>query len=484
MSDTAFETVIGLEIHVQLNTRTKMFCSCPTEPDQGKPNTSICPVCTGQPGVLPVLNAKAVEMATKAALALGCRINKRSIMARKNYFYPDLPKGYQISQYEQPLAEHGFVTIEDGGETKKIGITRLHIEDDAGKSLHAIGSQELDCTLIDFNRCGMPLAEIVSEPDMRSPEQAYKFLTTLKTLMQWVGASSCDMEKGELRVDVNLSVRPKGQKALGTKVELKNLNSFKAVKDALAYESARQIKEVSSGGKIIQETRLWDDNSGSTAPMRSKEEAHDYRYFPDPDLVPLAPADAWVEELRKSLPELPDARKARFASAYSLGDYDAEVLTSSAQLADYFEAVVSGGKASAKTASNWIQTELLGRLNAAKLEIGASPISAKNLSGLVAAVDSGKISGKMGKDVFEQMWTSGKSAEELIEKSGLSQVSDAGQLKTWAEQAVAANPKAAQDYRSGNEKAIGSLVGGVMKLSKGKANPGLVNEILKEVLKA
>jgi len=337
---------------------------------------------------------------------------------------------------------------------------------------------------VDCNRCGMPLAEIVSEPDMRSPDQAYKFLTTLKTLMQWVGASSCDMEKGELRVDVNLSVRPVGQKELGTKVELKNLNSFKAVKDALVYESARQIKEVSSGGKIIQETRLWDDNAGATAPMRSKEQAHDYRYFPDPDLVPLAPSEKWIEDIKKSLPELPQARRQRFLSAYGLGDYDAEVLTSPMRLADYFESALSGGKASPKTAANWIQTELLGRLNTAKLELADSPVTAKDLSGLVAAIDSGKISGKMGKDVFEQMWSTGKSAEELIEKSGLSQVSDQAQLKAWAQQAVAANPKAAQDYKGGNEKAIGALVGGVMKLSKGKANPGLINEILKEVLKA
>ena len=483
MSETIFESVIGLEIHVQLDTKTKMFCSCPTTAEEGKPNTIICPVCTGQPGVLPVLNKKAVELAAKASLALGCKINQRSIMARKNYFYPDLPKGYQISQYEQPLAEHGGVEINCNGQPKTIGITRLHIEDDAGKSLHAVGSRELDCTLLDFNRCGMPLAEIVSEPDMRSPEEAYEFLTALKTLLQWVGVSSCDMEKGELRVDVNISVRPAGQKAFGTKVELKNLNSFKAVKDALAQETARQIKEVSSGGKIIQETRLWDDKTSTTVSMRSKEQAHDYRYFPDPDLVPLAPSQAWVSEIKKSLPELPQARKKRFASAFVLSDYDAEVLTSSLALADYFEAAVSDGKATPKTAANWIQTELLGRLNAAKMPISSSPISAKNLAGLAASIDSGKISGKMGKDVFEQMWTSGKPAEEIIAQSGLSQVSDENQLREWAKQAVAANPKAAQDFRSGNEKAIGSLVGGVMKLSKGKANPGLINSILKEVLK-
>lgn len=487
MEENKYETVIGLEVHSQLATKSKLFCSCPVPADSPAPNTCICPVCTGQPGTLPVLNKSAVELSVKAAVSLGCALNETSIFARKNYFYPDLPKGYQISQYDKPLAEHGFIEVtvqpskKEEPYSKRIGITRVHMEEDAGKLLHAIGSQELDYSLVDFNRCGMPLIEIVSEPDMSSPEEAYQYLVELKNILRWIGASNCDMEKGELRCDVNLSLRLKGEKKFGTKVEIKNLNSFKAVKDAVCYEISRQEKALGAGERIIQETRLWDDRSGSTISMRSKEEAHDYRYFPDPDLVPLRPDTSWVKEIKSSLPELPQKRKERFVSEYGLSLYDAGVLSSEKELSEYFEICVSTG-VSAKLCANWITTELLGRLNAEKLDIPGSPVSPSSLAGLVSLIESGKISGKMGKDVFEQMWKTGKSAKEIVESAGLSQVSDSGQIEAWAKEAVAENPKAAEDVRKGNEKAVGALVGAVMKKSKGKANPGIVNSILKELL--
>ena len=485
-----YETVIGLEVHVQLGTRTKMLCRCSAMDSRSVetaiPNSSICPVCTGQPGTLPVLNHTAVELGMKAAIALGCRMRERSVFARKNYFYPDLPKNYQISQYDEPLAENGSIEIDmqssgDGTVVKRIGIARLHLEEDAGKLLHATGSEELNHSFVDFNRCGMPLAEIVSEPDMRSPEEAYQYLTELKNILQWIGVSNCDMERGELRCDVNLSVRPVGQKELGTKVEIKNLNSFKAVKDALFYEISRQKKSVSAGERIIQETRLWDEKGGITASMRSKEEAHDYRYFSDPDLVPLCPGKEWIENIRADIPELPRQRKERFIKDYNLPAYDAGVLTSSRGLAEYFEKCVKTG-AKPKIASNWINTELLGRLNAEKIEITDSAVSPESMAGLTNLVESGKISGKMGKEVFGQMWKTGKSAKEIVEASGLSQVSDEGQIEVWAKEAVSENPVAAEDYRKGNEKAIGALVGVMMRKSKGKANPAVANSILKKIL--
>ncbi|MFA5160738.1 MAG: Asp-tRNA(Asn)/Glu-tRNA(Gln) amidotransferase subunit GatB [Elusimicrobiales bacterium] len=475
---TEFETVIGLEIHVQLNTESKLFCSCLSGAADAKPNTSICPVCTAQPGTLPVLNRKAVELAIKAALALNCKINERCVFARKNYFYPDLPKGYQISQYELPLASGGGISI---GE-KTIGITRLHMEEDAGKLLHAIGSAELDYSLVDFNRCGAPLAEIVSEPDMRSPDEAYAYLTALKAALQWAGISNCDMEKGELRADVNVSVRPRGQEKFGVKAEIKNLNSFKAVKDSLAHETDRQIALIKSGGKVTQETRLWDDREGKTFPMRSKEEAHDYRYFPDPDLVPLSPSRELVEGLKASLPELPDARRKRIAREYSVSDYDAGVLTLEKPLADYFETAMKAEKIPAKPLVNWLTNDLLGRLNADKRAVSDSPVAPQRLAELVALVESGKISGKMGKEVFEKAYSSGQSPREIVEAAGLSQVSDASLLEAWAKEAIAANGKAAADFRAGNEKAAGALVGFVMKKSGGKANPAALNAMIRKLL--
>ncbi|MFH1618275.1 MAG: Asp-tRNA(Asn)/Glu-tRNA(Gln) amidotransferase subunit GatB [bacterium] len=500
-----YEPVIGLEIHVQLGTLSKMFCSCPVPGEEQQPNTCICPVCTGQPGVLPVINKGAVKLGIKAALALNCAIRGKSVFARKNYFYPDLPKNYQISQYEQPLAEKGGIEInlpgkEGGaggavppladrrprsfaqGAVKRIGITRAHLEEDAGKLLHAVGSEELNHSLVDFNRCGVPLLEIVSEPDMRSPEEAYAYLTEIRKILQWTGISRCDMEKGELRCDVNISLRPAGTEKFGEKVEVKNLNSFKAVRESLYYEIDRQTEALDAGQKINHETRLWNDRTGKTAGMRSKEDAHDYRYFPDPDLVPVVPDAGWVEKLKAGLPELPKKRKERFISQYSLSAYDAGVLSAERGLSEYFEHSVTAG-ALPKLAANWIGTDLLGRLNAEKLEIAESPVKPDSLAGLVKLIDSGRISGKMGKDVFEQMWKTGRTADEIVEASGMSQVSDSGQIQTWAKEAIAEGAKAADDYRKGNEKALGALVGAVMKKSKGKANPTLANSVLKELIK-
>ncbi|MDD2772924.1 MAG: Asp-tRNA(Asn)/Glu-tRNA(Gln) amidotransferase subunit GatB [Elusimicrobiales bacterium] len=484
-SAAEFEPVIGLEIHVQLNTNSKLFCSCAAGAGDARPNTYICPVCTGQPGTLPVLNKGAVELGLKAAMALSCKLNERSVFARKNYFYPDLPKGYQISQYELPLAEHGRVEIEPAGAAPKtIGITRVHMEEDAGKLLHAIGSEELDYSLVDFNRCGIPLIEIVSDPDMRSAEEAYAYLTALKAIMQWSGISNCDMEKGELRVDVNLSVRPRGQEKFGTKVEIKNLNSFKAVKDAIQHEISRQCAAVKAGEIITQQTRLWNDKDGKTAPMRSKEMAHDYRYFPDPDLVPLAPAKELVEKMRAGIPELPAARRDRLMKDYALTAYDAGVLVTDRALADYFEDAMKSAKIPAKPLANWLTTSLLGMLNADKKTIAASPVKPAQLAELVGLVESGKINGKMGKEVFEQSYKTGKSPKEIVEASGLSQISDEGQLETWAKEAIAANPKAVEDFKKGKETAAGSMVGFVMKKSKGKANPAKLNEIIRRLLSA
>lgn len=483
-NEIKYEPVIGLEVHVQLGTRTKMFCSCPVPEADSSPNTCVCPVCTGQPGALPVTNAAALELAVRAALVLKCKVRGRSIFARKNYFYPDLPKNYQISQFEEPLSEHGKLQIElEGGVKKIIGITRGHVEEDAGKLLHAIGAEELSYSLVDFNRCGVPLLEIVSEPDMRSPEEAHAYLTALKSVLQWSSVSDCDMEKGELRCDVNVSLRPEGRAAFGTKVELKNLNSFKAVKDSLYYEIRRQEKALRDGEKIVQETRLWDEKEGVTLSMRSKEEAHDYRYFPDPDLVPLVLDGRFMDKATSGIPaELPAERKARFMKEFKLSDYDAGVLTSERVLSEYFEKCVKSAPVTPKAAANWITTELLARLKAARLEMSRCPVDALNLSGLVRLVESGKISGKIGKEVFDQMWKTGKSAAEIVEASGMSQVNDREQIAKWAAEAIAENPKAVEDFKKGKETAIGSLVGLIMKKSRGKANPALCNSLLRELL--
>jgi aspartyl-tRNA(Asn)/glutamyl-tRNA(Gln) amidotransferase subunit B len=477
-----FEMVVGLEVHVQLATRTKLFCACPTDGFGAAPNSRVCPLCTGQPGVLPVLNRAAVEMAFQAALALNCRLAAASVFARKNYFYPDLPKAYQISQYEKPFSTDGWLDIrlEDGAQ-KRIRIHRIHLEEDAGKLLHAIGSRELDYSLIDFNRGGMPLIEVVSEADLRSAEEAAAYLKSLKEIIQYIGVSRCDMEKGELRCDANVSVRPAGQAELGTRTEVKNLNSLRAVKDALEYEYRRQTGLLAAGARVIQETRLWDPQAGMTQPMRSKEEAEDYRYFPDPDLPPLVADARWIEELKSRLPELPAARRERFVSQYGLGAADAELLTSQRALADYFEAAARGRPAAAaKTAANLIATELLARLNAEALPPESSRIAAPELGALAALVEDGTLSSNGAKAAFAAMWEGGGPAAETVAKLGLAQVSDEPQLSAWVKQALAANPKAAADLKSGNERAMGAIVGAVMKLSQGKANPVIVNRLIKE----
>lgn len=472
-----FESVIGLEIHVQLLTESKMFCSCPSGAKSELPaNTAICPLCSGQPGVLPVINKEAVKLAVKAGLALNAQVNQVSVFARKNYFYPDLPKGYQISQDNKPIVGKGFVEIETAGETKKINITRAHLEEDAGKSMHMGNS-----SLIDLNRAGVPLLEIVSEPDMRSADEAYEYLANLKSIMQWLDISNCDMEKGELRVDVNLSLMPKGSSVFGTRIEIKNLNSFKAVKDALVYETARQAEVLSNGGKITQQTLLWNEAEGRTDVMRSKETAQEYRYFPEPDLPALVLGNKFIEEVKTAMPMLPAVKRALLQSEYGLSAYDAGLLTLSRSVCMYFEEAIKAG-ASAKAAVNWIGTDILGKLNAEHKEIEQSPIKAKDLAELIKFIESGKISGKMAKEIFATAWASGKSVKEVVESSGASQVSDEGQLETWAKEAISENPKAADDVKAGNGKAIGALVGSVMKKSKGKANPAVLNKIIMKLL--
>lgn len=479
--NTEFEPVIGLEIHVQLGSKTKLFCACPNGVgDDTKPNTAICPVCAGHPGVLPVLTEGALELAVRAGLSMNCKTNEYSSFSRKHYFYPDLPKGYQITQNEEPINGAGYIEITFGPkenlQKKRIGIHHAHLEEDAAKSSHFA-----DHSLVDYNRAGCPLLEIVSMPDLRSPDEAYAYLTEIKRLMRWVGASNCDMEKGELRVDVNISLRPKGQEKFGTRTEIKNLNSFKAVRDALNYEINRQTEILNAGGQVKQETRLWDKEELVTKPMRSKEDALDYRYFPEPDLPPVVLKHDWLENVKAHMPELPGAKEARFMKA-GLSAYDAGVLTSSREIAAYFEEVVKGGKVSLKTASNWIQTDLLGVLNAEKKEIQDSPIPAARLAELLELVESGKINRKQGREVFDEIWKTGEAPAAVVQKRGMVQVSDEGQLEAWAKAAIEANPKAVADYKKGNKAAIGALVGGVMKLSKGKANPRIISQLLGKLL--
>ena len=476
-----YEPVIGLEVHVQLATATKIYCACPTS-FGAAPNSNVCPVCLGLPGALPVLNRKAVEMAIKAGLALNCEVRGFSRLARKNYFYPDLHKGYQISQYDQPLAEHGWLEISGEGEPKRIGITRVHIEDDAGKSVHE-GFKDSDrFSYVDLNRCGTPLIEIVTEPDLRSSVEAYAFLTELKLLMQHVEVSSCDMEKGHLRCDANVSVRARGAQAFGTKAEVKNLNSFRFLKMALDYESARQVAVLEAGGQVIQETRLYNPETGETAGMRGKEHAHDYRYFPEPDLVPLRISDAWRERVRGEMPELPPARRRRFVESYGLREYDANLLVQTRALSDYFEkaAEVSGDP---RAAANWVIGDLSAALNAADKDIRESPVSAAHLGELVSLVAVGEISGKMAKDVFAKMFSSGEPAQVIIEREGLRQISDAGALGRIVDEVIQANPKQVEQYRGGKAAVLGFLVGQVMKATRGQANPQAVNELLRERLK-
>ena len=475
-----YEPVIGLEVHVQLLTRTKIFCGCSTRFGD-PPNTNVCPVCLGLPGTLPVLNKRAVEMAMRASLALNCTVHDHSRFARKNYFYPDLPKGYQISQYELPLATGGWLEIEVGGAKKRIGITRLHLEEDAAKNLHEGFAESATKAYIDYNRCGTPLSEIVSEPDMRKPEEAHAYLTALRQIMLYTGVSDCNMEEGSLRCDANVSVRLRGSKEFGTKVEVKNLNSFRFLQKALEYEIERHTGVLESGGRLSQETRLWNQAEGHTVSMRSKEKAHDYRYFPEPDLLPVHISSAWREEVRRSLPELPEAKRARFVTAYGITPYDAEVLTNTQALAGYFEAVVNAG-APGKAAANWMQTELLRGLKDSGKEISASPVSPGALAELVNLVESAKITGAVAKKVFVTMFESGRIAAEIVAAEGLgAQVSDAA-IQQAAREVIAKYPENVAKFKSGNEGVFKFFVGQVMKATRGQANPQSVNDILRKLL--
>ena len=475
-----YEAVIGLEVHAQLQTRTKAFCGCSTHFGDA-PNSHTCPVCLGLPGALPVLNEKALRLAMRASLALHSNIQGRSRFARKNYFYPDVPKDYQISMYELPLSTAGWLEIGVDGQKKRIGITRLHMEEDAGKSLHEGFADSDRWSYIDFNRCGVPLIEIVSEPDLRSPAEAYAYLNTLKQVLEYTEVSNCNMEEGSLRCDANVSVRLCGAVKFGTKVEVKNLNSFRYLAHALEYEIERQIGVLESGGTLIQETRLWNVATGCTEPMRSKEFAHDYRYFPDPDLLPVSVSEVVVRELRRSMPELPDAKVARFLRDYGITPYDAGVLTATRALADYFEAAVRAG-APAKTAANWVSVELLRRLNDAGKDIAECPVPAASLAELLAKVESGEITAATAKRVFATMFETGKRAGDIIASEGLAQITDAAAIEQMARDIIRKNAENLAKYRAGNEGVFKFFVGRVMRETRGQANPQLVNEILKRVL--
>ena len=475
-----YEPVIGLEVHVQLATRTKIFCGCPTS-FGAPPNTNVCPVCLGLPGALPVLNRDAVEMAIQAALALHCEVRPQSIFARKNYFYPDLPKGYQISQYDKPLAEHGYLDISVDGVHKRIGVTRVHMEDDAGKSQHD-GFKDSDrYTYVDLNRSGTPLIEIVSEPDMRSSDEAFAYLTEMKQVMQFVSVSTCDMEKGHLRCDANVSVRLKGAPKFGTKAEVKNLNSFRFLKAALDYEIARQVALIESGGKVVQETRLYNSDTGETVGMRSKEEAHDYRYFPEPDLVPLRISSEWLGRVKAAMPELPADLRTRFIEKYGLREYDAQVLTLTRPLAEFYEKAARASE-DPKATANWVMGDLLGALKADGKEITESPVTPEQMAELTNLIAKGEISGKLAKEIFPKMLASGDNPSAIMEREGLKQISDTGALEKIIDEVISGNPKQVEQYKSGKTAVIGFLVGQVMKASRGQANPAAVNELLRAKL--
>jgi aspartyl-tRNA(Asn)/glutamyl-tRNA(Gln) amidotransferase subunit B len=486
-----YEVVIGLEIHAQLRTESKIFCGCSTRFGD-EPNSNTCPVCLGLPGALPVLNRQVIEMAARAALALNLKINRESIFSRKNYFYPDLPKGYQISQYDRPFSEHGWVEIptaersESGHptewRTKRFCITRLHLEEDAGKSVHE-GMPEANKSYVDLNRSGVPLAEIVSEPDFRSSWEAYDYMQYLRRTLLYIGVCDGNMEEGSLRCDANVSVRLRGADKLGTKVELKNLNSFRFLQKALDYEIDRQIAAIEAGQTIVQETRLWNERESKTYSMRSKEEAHDYRYFPEPDLPPLVIADELIERLRAELPELPEARRRRFVDEYGLSFEDAAQLTDSRSMADYFEAAARAS-GNFKATANWILNELMREMKAASADISTAPVAPESLAAMIKLIDDGGISGKMAKDVLVRMYQSGKTAEEIVGEMGGSQVSDEAAIRVFVERAIAASPQQLKQYRDGKTSLLGFFVGQVMKLSGGRANPQVVNEMLKKTLES
>ncbi len=472
-----YETVIGLEVHAELKTKTKIYCGCKNE-FGGEPNTHTCPICTGMPGTLPVLNKTVVDFAIKAGLAMNCSITKYGKQDRKNYFYPDLPKAYQISQFDLPLCQNGYVDILVDGETRRIGITRIHIEEDAGKLVH----NDYDGTsMADYNRCGVPLIEIVSEPDLRSPEEARIYLETLKSILEYTEVSDCKMQEGSLRCDVNVSLRPEGQKEFGTRCEMKNINSFRAAVRSMEYEQKRQEEVLSSGGVINQETRRWDDVKGVSTVMRTKEDAQDYRYFPEPDLLPIIVSDEWIEEIRSTIPEMPEQRKKRYIEEYALPEYDAFLLTSSKKTADFFDETVGLG-AAPKAVSNWVMGDISKLINDRELEAGDIPFSPAQLKALIDLIDKGTISNSAAKKVLTEMFNNPDDPAKIVDKLGLSQVSDEGALMQMVQEVMAQNPQSIVDYKAGKDRALGFLMGQVMKLSKGKANPQAINKMLKDAL--
>ncbi|MEG6586334.1 Asp-tRNA(Asn)/Glu-tRNA(Gln) amidotransferase subunit GatB [Dendrosporobacter sp. 1207_IL3150] len=475
-----YEIVIGIEVHSELKTNSKIFCGCSTK-FGSEQNTNVCPVCLGLPGVLPVINERVVEFAIKAGLALNCEILPFSKFDRKNYYYPDLPKNFQTSQYDLPIAVNGYLDIDVNGHTKRIGVTRVHMEEDAGKLVHSGTISNSDYALVDYNRTGVPLIEIVSEPDLRSPEEAKAYVEKIRSILEYIDVSDCKMEEGSLRCDANISLRPKGETKLGTKTEIKNLNSFKMVQKGLEYEVERQAEVLEDGGRIIQETRSWDDNKGITVSLRSKEQAHDYRYFPEPDLVPIIVDPARVEEIRANLPELPDARKKRLMDEFGLSDYDAGVITASRLVAEYYDEIVSF-KADPKVAANWLMGEVSKFLNSENLSIVDCPVTPEKLAGLIDLIGKGTISNKIAKTVFEDMWSSGKNAADIVKEKGLVQITDTSEIEAIVDSVIAANPQSVEDFKAGKEKAIGFLVGQIMKQTKGRANPEMVNNLLKERL--
>lgn len=472
-----YEVVIGLEVHAELSTNTKIYCNCSTE-FGADPNTHCCPICTGMPGTLPVLNEKVVEYAVKAGLATNCEISRFSKQDRKNYFYPDLPKAYQTSQYDLPLCEHGYLEFNVNDYKKRVGITRIHIEEDAGKLIH---DAYTGATLVDMNRCAVPLIEIVSEPDIRSADEAVGYMQTLKSILEYLEVCDCKMQEGSLRCDVNLSVREKGSKEFGTRTETKNLNSFKSIKDSIEFETKRQIEELEKGGVIYQETRRFDDAKGIGYAMRTKEDANDYRYFPEPDLAPIVLSDEYIDNIKRNLPELPHIKKERYVNEYSLPEYDADILTSSKNVAKFFEESVKLCN-NPKAVSNWLMVDFTKKLNDAEIDITESKITPENLAHLIMLIDKGTISSKIAKKVFDEMFETGKDANKIVEDKGMVQMSDEGAIKEIVEKVVAANPKSIEDYKAGKDRALGFLVGQVMKETHGKANPGIVNKFLLELL--